>query len=66
MDHYEKKRIGIYSTYEKAKSAIAQLQNKPGFNNSTDGFFIKTILKVFIYKYADQTFWIEGFDTYTF
>ena len=34
--------IGVYSTDEEAKAAIARLRGKPGFSNAPGGFQIST------------------------
>jgi hypothetical protein len=66
IDHYERKHIGIYSSLEKAETAIKLLQSKPGFKDKPEGFIIKKTIRLSKYKFLDNTFWDEGFDTYTY
>jgi hypothetical protein len=54
VDHDEEKFIGIYSTEEKAKAAIARLRTLPGFRDYPDGFEIHR-------QRVDATGWNEGF-----
>ena len=65
-DHCENKDIGIYSSRNKAESAIIDLKEKSGFKDTSDGFNIKKVFRFFKPKLLDKTFWIEGFDTYTY
>jgi len=48
------KRIGFYTTEEKAKAAIGRLKGKPGFRDWPDGFRIYRAL-------LDQDHWVGGF-----
>lgn len=66
IDHYECKDIGIYSSMENAEKAIELLKTKSGFKETADGFRIKKVFKLFESKFMDRTFWIDGFDTYTY
>ena len=43
FDHIEKKDIGIYSSLEKANMEINLLQDKNGFKETKDCFFVKYI-----------------------
>jgi hypothetical protein len=54
VDHDEEKFIGIYSTEEKAKTALEQLRTQPGFGDDPDGFYIHP-------QRVDGTGWDEGF-----
>ena len=65
-DHYENKDIGIYSSRDKAESAVNDLKEKSGFKDTTDGFKIKKVFRLFKPKLLDNTFWSDGFDTYTY
>ena len=65
-DHMERKAIGIYSTYENACAAVAQLTDKPGFCDTQDGFRIRRVLRVGRPRLLDVIGWAEGFDTYTY
>jgi hypothetical protein len=50
------KTIGIYSTREKAKTAMLSLQKQPGFKEHPEGF------EICPYR-LDLTSWTEGFIT---
>ena len=65
-DHIERKEIGIYSSAEKAEEAINLLKQKNGFRDTADGFEIKRVFKFFKPPYLDNTYWIDGFDKYTY
>ena len=45
FDHIEKKDIGIYSSLEKANMEINLLQDKNGFKETKDCFFVKKVFK---------------------
>ena len=66
IDHIERKDIGIYSTLEKAENAVALLKTKSGFKDTADGFKIVKIFTLFKPRLLDNTYWIDGFDTYYF
>ena len=66
IDHIECKEIGIYSSKEKAEKAIEQLKTKNGFKDTVDGFKITKIFTLFKPRFLDNTYWDEGFDTYTY
>ena len=65
-DHIERKNIGIYSSLENAENAIALLKTKSGFQNTVDGFRIRKAFYLFKPRFLDNTYWIDGFDTYTY
>ena len=48
------KFIGVYSSREKARAAIARLELAPGFSVARDGFHIDE------YR-VDQDQWVEGY-----
>lgn len=50
------KLVGIYSSEEKARQAIAQLREQPGFRDHQDGFELGEAT-------LDHTEWAEGFLT---
>lgn len=52
----EMKLIGIYSTEEKAREAVARVRQQPGFRDFPDGFEISEAT-------LDHTEWEEGFVT---
>lgn len=66
IDHIERKDIGIYSTLEKAENAVALLKTKSGFKDTADGFKIVKTFTFFKPRLLDNTYWIDGFDTYYF
>ena len=66
IDHYERKYIGIYSSYSNAASAINNLKNKEGFRDTVDCFKIKKVFRFTKPKLLDKTFWVDGFVTYTY
>ena len=65
-NHFERKDIGIYSSKENAEIAVEALKQKNGFCDTQDGFKVKKVFNFFKPKLLDKTFWIEGFDTYTY
>ena len=66
VDHFERKDIGIYSSAEKAQSAIEALKPKAGFCDTQDGFRIRKEFRLFTPRLIDRTYWIDGFVTYTY
>lgn len=54
IDHDEETFIGIYSTDEKARAAMEQLQTQPGFRDYPNGFEIHP-------QRVDATSWDQGF-----
>lgn len=66
IDHIECKDIGIYSSLENAEKAVASLKTKSGFKDTTDGFKIVKIFTLFKPRLLDNTYWVDGFDTYYF
>jgi len=54
----EEKFLGIYSSEQRAREAIARFRDKPGFRDYPDGFQIYE-------EELDRDFgwWSEGFDT---
>jgi hypothetical protein len=50
------KLIGIYSSEEKARQALEQVRQQPGFRDHPDGFELSEAL-------LDHTEWAEGFLT---
>ena len=65
-DHFERKDIGIYSSLENAEKAVALLKTKSGFKDTADGFRITKVLTLFKPRLIDNTYWVDGFDTYYF
>ncbi len=66
VDHFERKDIGIYSSLENAENAIKVLKTKNGFIDTPDGFRIKKVFVLFKPRLLDNTYWVDGFDTYTY
>ena len=66
IDHIESKDIGIYSSLENAEKAVASLKTKSGFKDTVDGFRITKVFTLFKPRLLDNTYWIDGFDTYTY
>ena len=60
----EKKEIGIYSTLEKAVSAVESVKDQQGFAERQDGFRIKPCFRLITPKLLDKTFWASGFLTF--
>jgi hypothetical protein len=50
------KLIGVYSTEERAKSAVARLSENPGFKETPKGFSVDRYL-------VDRDHWLGGFET---
>lgn len=50
------KLIGIYSSEEKARQALDQVKEQPGFRDHPDGFELSEAV-------VDHTEWAEGFRT---
>ena len=65
-DHFERKDVGIYSSLENAEKAVALLKTKSGFKDTADGFRITKVLTLFKPRLIDNTYWVDGFDTYYF
>ena len=66
IDHVETKDIGIYSSLENAEKAVSLLKTKNGFKDTVDGFRIKKSFCFFKPRLLDNTYWVDGFVTYTF
>ena len=66
IGHIERKDIGIYSSLENAEKAIASLKTKSGFIDTVYGFRIVKVFTLFKPRLLDNTYWVDGFDTYTY
>ena len=66
IDHFECKDIGIYSSLANAEKAMTLLRDKSGFKETANGFKIEKQIRLFKPILLDKTFWIDGFDTYTY
>ncbi len=58
--------IGIYDSKEKAFNAPEQLKTKEGFRLRPKNFYIYKVLRFRAPKLLNQTYWIDGFTTYTY
>ena len=63
-NHIERKKIGIFSSEEKAKNAIQSIIIKPGFCDYPTGFKIRKRWYLTSPRLLDITYWVDGFDTY--
>lgn len=66
IDHIERKDIGIYNSLENAEKAINVLKTKNGFKDTVDGFKITKVFTLFKPRLLNYTYWLDGFDTYTY
>ena len=55
-DDEDVKLIGVYSTEESARAAVARLSLQPGFRESASGFHVDRYT-------VDKDHWAEGFVT---
>jgi hypothetical protein len=55
-DDKDVKFIGVYSTDEEARAAVARLSLQPGFRETSGGFHVSRYT-------VDQDHWTEGFVT---
>jgi hypothetical protein len=55
-DDEDVKLIGVYSTEESARAAVARLSLQPGFRESASGFHVDRYI-------VDKDHWAEGFIT---
>jgi hypothetical protein len=58
--------IGIYNSKAKAEAALAEVRDKPGFSLRPHAFRIRKVFRFRKPKLVDQTYWIDGFETYTY
>lgn len=65
-DHIHYFNIGIYDSKTLAKDAIEILKTKDGFCLRPDKFRIIKVLRLRKPKLLNQTYWIDGFTTYTY
>ena len=65
-DHFHGFDIGIYDSREKAEAALAQLKDKPGFCLRPKAFRIRKVFRFRRPKLLNNTYWIDGFVTYTY
>ena len=62
----ERKEIGIYSSLENAEKAVTSLKTKSGFKDTVEGFRIRKVFTLFKPRLLDNTYWVDGFETYYF
>ena len=65
-DHIHYFDIGIYDSKTLATDAIEMLKTKAGFCLRPDKFRIIKVLRLRKPKLLNQTYWIDGFTTYTY
>lgn len=65
-DHVHFFDIGIYDSREKAQQARSQLKDKPGFRLRPKAFHIVPVLRFKRPELLNNTYWIDGFETYTY
>lgn len=65
-DHIHFFGIGIYDSKEKALNAVDALKVKEGFCLRPDKFYVYKVLRLRQPKLLNQTYWVEGFTTYTY
>ncbi len=65
-DHFHSFGIGIYDSKEKAESALAEVRDKPGFALRPNAFRIRKVFRFRKPKLINRTYWIDGFETYTY
>ena len=65
-DHFHYFRIGIYESKEKAQEALELLKSKPGFCLRPNAFKIRGVIRFKRPRYLNNTYWIDGFETYTY
>ena len=64
FDKIEKRLIGIFTTLELAEDAVNKLKKEIGFKQTSDGFKIVKIHRLFKPNYLDIIFYKKGFDTH--
>ncbi len=65
-DHLHGFDIGIFDSEEKAKAALASVKDKPGFCLRPNAFRIRKVFRFRKPKLLNQTYWVDGFTTYTY
>ncbi len=65
-DHIHYFPIGIYNSREKALAALDSVKYKPGFRLRPKAFHILPIIRFRQPKLVNRTYWIDGFETYTY
>ena len=65
-DHFHGFDIGIYDSKEKAQAALELLKTKPGFCLRPNAFRIRKVFRFKRPRLVNNTYWDEGFETYTY
>jgi hypothetical protein len=65
-EHFHCFDIGIYDSKEKAEAAHFKVKDKPGFSLRPHAFRIRKVFRFRKPKLVNQTYWIDGFETYTY
>ena len=65
-DHIHYFNIGIYNSKALAMDAVEMLKTKEGFCLHPEKFHIFRVLRFKKPKLLNQTYWIDGFTTYTY
>lgn len=65
-DHFHVFDIGIYDSKEKAQAALEHLRTKPGFCLRPNAFKIRRVIRFKRPRLVNNTYWIDGFETYTY
>ena len=65
-DHFHFFHIGIYDSKEKAEAALSKVKDSPGFSLRPHAFRIRKAFRIKKPKLLNRTFWIDGFETYTY
>ena len=65
-NHFHSFDIGIYDSKEKAEAALAEVRDKPGFCLRPKAFRILPVIRFRKPKLVNRTYWIDGFETYTY
>lgn len=65
-EHVHYFNIGIYDSRKRADVAIKTLKTKEGFLLRPDKFHIIRVFRFRKPKLLNQTYWIDGFTTYTY
>lgn len=64
-DHFHHFDIGIYES-KKAQAALDLLKTKPGFCLRPNAFRIRKVFRFKRPRLLNNTYWIDGFETYTY
>ena len=65
-DHFHLFDIGTYDSKEKACEALSRLKTKPGFCLRPNAFRIRRVIRFKQPRFLNNTYWEDGFETYTY